>query len=64
MNWYTLGKEFKEKFPDYSVIVNPPCISTTRETEYVYRAYAHALNKIENDHVIINHEHTTVLYYR
>ena len=64
MNWYTLGKEFKEKFPDYSVIVIPPCISSTRETEYIYRAYAHALNKIENDRVIVNHEDKTVIYYR
>ncbi len=64
MNWYTLGKEFKEKFPDYSVIVIPPCISSTREIEYIYRAYAHALNKIENDRVIVNHEDKTVIYYR
>ena len=64
MNWYTLGKEFKEKFPDYSVIVIPPCISSTREIEYIYRAYAHTLNKIENDRVIVNHEDKTVIYYR
>ena len=64
MNWETLSKEFKEKFPDYSVMVYPPCISATRETEYIYRAYAHALEKIENDRVTVDHENKTVIYYR
>ena len=64
MNQETLSKEFKEKFPDYSVMVYLPCVSATRETEYIYRAYTHALNKIENDHVTVNHENKTVIYYR
>lgn len=64
MNWETLSKEFKEKFPDYSVMVYPPCISATREIEYIYRTYAHALEKIENDRVTVDHENKTVIYYR
>lgn len=45
MNWYTLKKEFEEKFPNWTVKVTPPCISDTRYTHYYYEALAYVLGK-------------------
>lgn len=45
MNWYTLKREFKEKFPNWTVKVDPPCISDTRYTHYFYEALAYVLGK-------------------
>jgi hypothetical protein len=64
MEWKSLREQFKEKFPDYSVEVCPPCISLSRETEYVYRAYAVALGKSVNRNVTIDHENKRIIYNR
>ena len=45
MNYYTLGKRFKEKFPDWKVSIQPPCISETRQSHYIYEVYAYALGE-------------------
>lgn len=45
MNWYTLKKEFKAKFPNWLVKVDPPCVSETRYTHYYYEALTYALGK-------------------
>ena len=45
MNWYTLKREFKEKFPNWSVTITPHCISDTRYTHYYYDVLAYVLNK-------------------
>lgn len=64
MNFKSLREQFNEKFPDYSVEVVPPCISLTREMEYIYRAYAVALGKSTERHVTIDHEKKTVTFHR
>lgn len=45
MNWYTLKAEFKKEYPDYTVKVDPPCISDTRYTHYYYEVLAYVLGK-------------------
>lgn len=60
----SLREQFKEKFPNYTVEVIPPCISLTREMEYVYRAYAVALGKTTAPNVKIDHENKRVIFNR
>ena len=45
MNWYTLKNEFMRKFPHWSVVISPPCISDVRYTHYYYEALAYILGK-------------------
>lgn len=45
MNWYTLKREFTKKYPDWSVVISPPCISDTRHTHYYYETLAYVLGK-------------------
>lgn len=45
MNWYTLKREFMVKYPDWKIVVNPPCISGSRYTHYVHEVYAYVLGK-------------------
>ena len=65
MNQNKLNAMFRERYPDYEVIVLPPCISPNRETEYIMKARAIALGLRDNDgSVTINHEHKKVFYRR
>lgn len=48
MNWYTLKNEFMRKFPHWSVVISPPCISDVRYTHYYYEALAYILGKKEH----------------
>lgn len=64
MEWKSLREQFNEKFPDYSVDVCPPCISLSREMEYIYRAYAVALGKSTAPNVKIDHENKRIIFNR
>ncbi len=66
MNWYTLKAEFKKEFPDWTVKIDPPCISDTRYTHYYYEVLAYALGK-KTSHagcIIKDTEHKTFILYR
>lgn len=45
MNWYTLKREFTERLPNWSVKIDPPCISSSRYTHYYYDVLAYVLGK-------------------
>lgn len=52
MNWYTVDAEFKQKFPDYTVEVLPPCISENRERQYICEAKAIAIGRLNNGRTV------------
>ena len=68
MNWYTIKKQFNQNFPNYKVLVRPPCISPSRETHYIYDGMAIALGLREQTKssvsVIVDHENKVVLVLR
>ena len=65
MDWNELSVTFQKYFPQYEVVVLPPCISPNRETEYIIKARAIALGLRDNDGTVtINHEHKKVFYRR
>ena len=66
MNWYTLKAEFKKEYPDYTVKVDPPCISDTRYTHYYYEALAYVLGKKSTVQgcVIVDKEKKVITLYR
>lgn len=66
MNWYTLKAEFKKEYPDYTVKVDPPCISDTRYTHYYYEVLAHVLGKKIVNHgcIVVDEDTKTITLYR
>lgn len=65
MDWNELNTTFNKCYPNYEIIVCPPCISPTREIEYRMKAKAIVLGEINNDNtVIVNHNDKRVYYYR
>ena len=66
MNWYTLKREFNEKFPDWTVKIYPPCISDTRYIHYYYEALAYVLGKKSTAQgcVIIDEANKKITLYR
>lgn len=65
MDWNELNVTFNKHYPDYEIIVRPPCISPTREVEYIMKAKAIVLGLIDNDStVIVDHNNKKVYYSR
>ena len=65
MNWYTVDTEFKQKFPDYTVEVLPPCISPNRERQYICEAKAIAIGRLNNDRIVdIDTEKKIIIFLR
>lgn len=65
MDWNELSVTFKKYYPDYEIIVHPPCISPTREIEYIMKARAIVLGLVDNDGaVIVDHNNKKVYYLR
>ena len=62
----TVEELFKEKFEDYHVIVNPPCISWYREFQYIEEAMRVCLgeNGASRGNIKIDHENKKVWYNR
>lgn len=63
-NTKALNSMFNRKFPDYTVMVIPPCISPNRESEYITRAKEHAIGRIHCKNVTIDHENKAVIFNR
>lgn len=55
---------FEKSYPDFSVMIMPPCISDERELQYCDIAKAVALGLQENDKVVINKENKEIIYFR
>lgn len=65
MNWNELSVTFKKYYSDYEIIIRPPCISPTREIEYIMKARAIVLGLVDNDGtVIVDHNNKKVYYSR
>lgn len=65
MDWNELSVTFKKYYPNYEIVVHPPCISPTRETEYIMKARAIVLGLVNNDGaVIVDHNNKKVYYTR
>lgn len=64
MDWNDLTIMFKKFYPDFTVEVNPPCISCNRELQYLMTARSVALGLEENDSVVIDKEQKKVIYNR
>lgn len=65
MDWNELSVIFKKYYPDYEIVIRPPCISLTRETEYIMKARAIVLELVENNgSVIVDHNNKKVYYTR
>jgi hypothetical protein len=47
---------FKDKYPDYTIEIFPPCISENREEQYRIEVMQVALGLHENNRVYVNHE--------
>lgn len=66
MSSKTIKELFNEKFKDYEVLVNPPCISWNREFQYIEDAMRFCLGetKISRGNIIIDHKNKKVWYNR
>ena len=65
MDWNELNATFNKRYPNYEIIVLPPCISPTRENEYIMKARAIVLGLVDNDGaVIVDHNNKKVYYTR
>ena len=66
MNWYTLKSEFNKKFPDWTIKIDPPCISNTRYTHYYYEVLANVLGKKNSykGYIDIDEDHKLIVFHR
>ena len=65
MRYEDIKREFNKKFPNYKILVRPPCISSSRESQYIYNAMAVVLGiQTQSTNIVVDHENKVVLVLR